>query len=99
MAAAAEQAASGQGMIPVLVLPLGHDFAVPVGHRCQPDVMVTRTVHQTVAIEAKWADATADSGVAQVRARYLERLRQNHGGDPCNAAVRETPSAVGMGAL
>lgn len=42
------------------------------GSQRQPDVMVTRPGHQTVAIEAKWADAAAD-GVKQVCSRYLGR--------------------------
>ena len=42
------------------------------GSQRQPDVTVTRTGHQTVAIEAKWNDAAAD-GLKQVRARYLGR--------------------------
>ena len=42
------------------------------GSQRQPDVTVTRSGHQTVAIEAKWNDAAAD-GLKQVRARYLGR--------------------------
>ncbi len=43
------------------------------GSRRQPDILAMRRGHETVAIEAKWSDATARNGVAQVRERYLGR--------------------------